>query len=925
MASENPLLGVCLVGEAETSSDNVITALYVPSSARNQTLNAFRSTLLSSLPQSLASCGFVFLTARGWEINEGMEGTVRLCDVVTEDGLVKIRRTFVTPKVGIIVEGSPDMAVGFVFCSVNSSVAQFQESLMKQLPNLHRSFQDVGFCLLDQNGWPIAREQEGLLSLFDIVSSSSVRVRCFTKRHASLPPEVSSVSMPFQTTSLSVSTAGGIFNSGGPKFDSQTSLPPPMVSEVMEQVDSTNLEKSWTAKDKSGYKASIEGTYSFDILLSYVHSEAADHALVLKEALEKLNFKVFLDVHCIQGGTDWQDVLNDAITNCSLFVPLITLQYGQTLWTNREVKLADVLGKMILPISLLSYWPPKCLAIQFATTQYIPWAKAVKMLIDSRLDMDGEIEAEEVDPERALKIAQDIASRYEREIESSGRLTSSESSAIADEESESQSTEILEEIEPNFLQLPPSLLRKKSSIKSYASTLPKSIPMQYRNSIYESREGKPLLVISCHEKQREHAQELTKELEAKDFEVWCSCDVKGADEEEDRATFQFKINEAGAVVFLLSKEFSTCSFCEQQVYYCEQRKVIIPLLCEPIEIPLWMSTLIGTNTFIDAKAQGYKATLISQVTKVLSPIYAEQQMKELSRQKAQLANLCSELSEKLPKGSCVYMSGGTKFFSKCGEEICKEIGKRLAENPELVLVTGGFYGVGETVGRSFHDARVARGEHHGVCHVVAEKDEQDKSNQTRQNPDGTFQVVPYGETLFICESVRQREMLTPKVIPVCILVEGGPGAAFEAQQFVWNGNQVIPIKVTGGAAGGKFNVPQTIFQKPSNVKDSDWACLSNEQASAAEIAGAVFHIVSTVTSSYSSPRSRSNTGNAASQMQRPRGILRRSETLPGVKILPPSSGGGDGGSAETSTMKRAFSEMDSPPLPSFSRQKTMMI
>ena len=40
-------------------------------------------------------------------------------------------------------------------------------------------------------------------------------------------------------------------------------------------------------------------------------------------------YRVFLDVECIRGGSDWQDVLNDAVSNCSVFVPLITQQYGQ--------------------------------------------------------------------------------------------------------------------------------------------------------------------------------------------------------------------------------------------------------------------------------------------------------------------------------------------------------------------------------------------------------------------------------------------------------------------------------------------------------------------------------------------------------------------------------------------------------------------
>ena len=41
---------------------------------------------------------------------------------------------------------------------------------------------------------------------------------------------------------------------------------------------------------------------------------------------------------------------------------------------------------------------------------------------------------------------------------------------------------------------------------------------------------------------------------------------------------------------------------------------------------------------------------------------------------------------------------------------------------------------------------------------------------------------------------------------------GGPGAAHEAEQFVWNDHVVIPVRITGGAAGGKFKVPGKIFE-----------------------------------------------------------------------------------------------------------------
>jgi len=43
-------------------------------------------------------------------------------------------------------------------------------------------------------------------------------------------------------------------------------------------------------------------------------------------------------------------------------------------------------------------------------------------------------------------------------------------------------------------------------------------------------------------------------------------------------------------------------------------------------------------------------------------------------------------------------------------------------------------------------------------------------------------------------------------------ITGGPGAAHEVEQFAWYDHVVIPIKSTGGAAGGKFKVPDKIFE-----------------------------------------------------------------------------------------------------------------
>ena len=45
-----------------------------------------------------------------------------------------------------------------------------------------------------------------------------------------------------------------------------------------------------------------------------------------------------------------------------------------------------------------------------------------------------------------------------------------------------------------------------------------------------------------------------------------------------------------------------------------------------------------------------------------------------------------------------------------------------------------------------------------------------------------------------------------------VVSTGGPGAAHEAEQFAWNDHVVIPVRITGGAASGKFRVPGKIFE-----------------------------------------------------------------------------------------------------------------
>ena len=152
-------------------------------------------------------------------------------------------------------------------------------------------------------------------------------------------------------------------------------------------------------------------------------------------------------------------------------------------------------------------------------------------------------------------------------------------------------------------------------------------------------------------------------------------------------------------------------------------------------------------------------------------------------------------------------------------------------------------------------------------------------------------------------SVRQREVTTPHVVKLCVLIEGGPGAAFEAQQFSWNGNTVIPVGVTGGAAAGLFNVPQSIFQRPPVIDASDWSLLSNKEATPTQIADTIVRIIRTLifTELGAGPRT---PGMKQRKWVGFRSGIQRSETVP-RQTTPTSS--------PTQPMKRTFSDSSKSP------------
>ena len=820
--SNSYLVGLALTPESSFESVHVCGVVLLTEEAQSLTLARFRKVACSSSElQSDLPNRFVFVTQQGWSIPEPLESSVRLSDTISGTGQVLIRVKYDKSRVGIKILDSGQtryVAVGFLFCDLSMNLAKFRQEMKTQLAHLPDAFHS-NVVFMDHNLWPVTREQELLLAVYEALVSGSVHCQVLTHGHlAGLHLESQTKWQP-SATQPNHSGMGHVSHSSlahcrSGALDIPDSHPPRLGSPA---VNCPAIGEDFP-----------QSSPSFDIVISYVRVEAFHYAAELKAELMKIGFRVFLDSDEIFIGCDWQDVLNDSIATCKLFVALITPRYGETLWTNREIKLADILSKMIVPVNFLDSWPPKCLAIQFSTTQFIPWQG----------------HSGEVDSESAMTwVASEIQAKYATSLPS-------QPSSDSDDSIFSSSSSISEETDGNVeaKSLQVSVLSRKPTLRSCPTMLPKQADPELVQLLRQPRQGKALFLILSHSAQEGLKARTATFLESLGHDVE-TVEEGMEDDPEKIRDFQQKVDESGAVVIIASEEFTQCDSCKQQVYYCEQRVRIIPVIATAFRIPLWLARLIGTNTFLQANSESYQDDLKEHIEKELHSATPEKDVEEMKLKEQRLSQLKQEVLSKIPAiGKHIYISGGTTFFSEKGEEVCRELGRALAEYPEVVLVTGGFFGVGETVGKSFYDARLKAGLTPNVWHVTAVKDAMDKSSQTRQNKDGTFMQVPYGETVFVGDSVRERETLIGCTLHTCVLVEGGPGASYEAEQFAWNGGLVVPLKMTGGAASGIFGLPESIFSCPTGASKSDWDLLGDTTATPSQVAESATRLVLQLTS-----------------------------------------------------------------------------
>ena len=152
---------------------------------------------------------------------------------------VVIRFSWPRPRVGLVAEGPPPVPLGFIVCDVGIPLQEVHGEIQRQLPSLYSTLVAVGYTLLDSSGWPIARDQESVLSLAETLSNMALSLRLH-RPPTSDTAETNSTqltALPGPAHSLSDSTHSIV--GGSAHF-----LPRPLVEESADMAESSFLNQS---------------------------------------------------------------------------------------------------------------------------------------------------------------------------------------------------------------------------------------------------------------------------------------------------------------------------------------------------------------------------------------------------------------------------------------------------------------------------------------------------------------------------------------------------------------------------------------------------------------------------------------------------------------------------------------------------------
>lgn len=174
-------------------------------------------------------------------------------------------------------------------------------------------------------------------------------------------------------------------------------------------------------------------------------------------------------------------------------------------------------------------------------------------------------------------------------------------------------------------------------------------------------------------------------------------------------------------------------------------------------------------------------------------------------------------------GPRVAVLGSTSFYGPLSESLCRLLAADLADMPELVLLTGGVSGVGQTFGHAFYEARRSQQRPPNVYHLLPAE----------------MAPVEYGITLAAGDSLSDRREVLGRVANLYIIIEGGPGTVHESATALDHRLPVVPIAATGGHALELY----ATTDRPPEVDPEDWSALAMDHLPPEAISGAAGRVV----------------------------------------------------------------------------------
>ncbi|XP_074597489.1 uncharacterized protein LOC141852386 isoform X2 [Brevipalpus obovatus] len=798
---------------------------------------------------------FIFLSKEGWPIRKDQETSLRLNCLTNKRNLIALRRCFDKPRVGVFIEND---CLGSIFTTYNASLDDLRRKVNELCLSSDLRFNPYEYKFIDRNSWPVSIAQENSFTLMDIILDQNIRIKTSSYPHPYALHQMTTETYDTrdcQKTSITPSQEPlPMIPSKPSSEDSNDNWKRSSKKRGLMKRGATFLGKNRNSEIKKKNKNGKT------IMISYCRREAEKYARELKAALLEFNVSVYLDVDEIESGTDWADALNEAVQNCQVFVPLITPLYGQTQWTNREVKLADQRNKKIVPINFLSHWPPECLAIQFATTQFLLWSddgsEHENLSISTRKALPSPSAEHRDWPKNCIhRIAKKISDEVSKHnlLQQSNSINTYDDKLIvisAHPEQSSLVAKIKSFLEQQSFHVWSSLQNKENVdaidacyLDSPSTNLPTieeasesfSSDSRTPNNHHTSGGRRPL---SCPTDPQQEAPKKSN-LRRQASTLSNSSTQYPPEKVLQFTEFNNQVKNAALVIIIASKAYFKSRTCRQHCFFCEHRKQLIVISAEECETPTWFTNLLKGEKPIVASSFCVMECLRGRIKRILDP---SSKTDDGELKEAKIQCLLNYLAGKLPSlEGCIYVVGSSNVKDQRSLDLCKVIGKELSKIPNLIVVTCGFYGASDVLARAFHEektkfCRKENGKllcpsdaYRSVIHVLPERDSKREVYKCKQLDDGTFEPLPYGETVFLGDSMQQRDTVIARLIDTCVIINGDTREGYdEALQFTWNEHHVVPIN-TLVTNGHSFLMPQ-VFVKPPTVDPEDWKILESDSS-----------------------------------------------------------------------------------------------